>query len=37
MFSALANHSSVAKSILAELALDERFSNFVVLVIGVVR
>ena len=29
MFSALANHSSVAKRILAELALEERFSRFV--------
>ena len=33
MFSALANHSSVAKRILAELALEERFSRFVVVLL----
>lgn len=33
MFSAPANHSSVAKRILAELALEERFSRFVVVLL----
>ena len=33
MFSAPANHSSVAKRILAELALEERLSRFVVVLV----
>ena len=37
MFSALANHSSVAKRILAELALDERLSSFVLAIVVILQ
>ena len=37
MFSALANHSSVANRILAELALEERLMSFVFAIVEISR